>query len=460
MKCLGATIMNVLLGLLLCGGVSVQAQSLAGEWHGTLVTPTVRLRIVMRLVQRPTGEFDGTVVSPDESPATIPLSSVVIEESRIRFSVPQIGAAFDGAIDSTRTTIDGTLTQQGVPMSLTLTRDEHSAIAAAPHRPQTPQPPYPYREEFVSYPNPASGFTLGATLTLPPGQGPFPAVLLVTGSGAQDRDETLFEHRPFLVLADALTRRGIAVLRADDRGVGASTGTFETATTADFTTDAAAGIAYLRARSDVDTRHIGILGHSEGGVIAPSLASQDAGIAFVVMLAGPAVRGDEIIVQQVSALARAQGAPDAIVTEASRQQRQLLDLVMTAPENQRTSLVRSWLAGRVPDGQLEGQLSQLLSPWYRAFLATDPATALRRLRVPVLAMYGGKDLQVTAAGNAGRARELLAGNPRAEVVEFPQVNHLFQTAGSGLPLEYGQIEETMAPAVIEKIVNWIQSAVQ
>jgi pimeloyl-ACP methyl ester carboxylesterase len=445
---------------LLCLGAAaaLNAQSLAGDWQGTLAAAGVNLRLVIHLAQRPTGEFQGTLDSPDQGARGIPLAGVAVENGRVRFTVPQVGGTFEGTLNETRTTIDGAWTQ-GASLPLKLTRSEGAAAAAAAvRRPQTPQAPFSYREELVSYANSAAGIALAGTLTIPSGTGPFSAVLLVTGSGPQDRDETILGHRPFLVIADGLTRRGIAVLRADDRGVGKSTGTFATAATSDFVTDAAAGIEYLRSRPEVDRRRIGILGHSEGGLVGPLVASRDSGVAFLVLLAGPAVPGDELLMQQVMAIGRAQGASDALLDAAMPRQRALFDLVKSDIDTAAlTAKLKEMLTGLVPDSQLGAQIAQATSPEYRSLLQSDPAPALRALRIPVLAIYGGKDLQVPGDANAAAAREALSANPRAEVVEFPGLNHLFQTANTGLPAEYGQIEETLAPAVLTRIGAWISA---
>jgi uncharacterized protein len=324
-------------------------------------------------------------------------------------------------------------------------------------RPQTPMPPFPYQAEDVAYANRKSpGVDLAGTLTLPSGKGPFPAVVLITGSGAQDRDETLVGHKPFLLLADALTRRGVAVLRVDDRGVGGSTGASPSNTSADFATDVEAGVAFLRSRPDIDGRRIGLLGHSEGGVIGPMVAQKDPSIAFVVMLAGPALPGREIIASQARDLALASGATAEAAQSIYQLQDHILQAVIGAPDDaalvQRVNEVMRTAGQRPPP---PAQLQALGSPWYRYFITYDPAPALRSLKVPVLALVGSKDVQVPASANIPALKAALAGNRRAEVVELAGLNHLFQTAGSGSPAEYAAISETMAPSALGLIVDWV-----
>jgi len=325
-------------------------------------------------------------------------------------------------------------------------------------RPQNPVKPYPYRDEDVSYENKVQNVTLAATLTIPQGKGPFPGVLLITGSGPQDRDESLMQHKPFLILSDYLTRHGIVVLRADDRGTAKSTGVFATATTADFATDVEAGIAYLKTRAEVDPHKIGLIGHSEGGVIAPMVAARNKDVAFIVMMAGTGVPGDEILVAQGEAIAVASGkAPDEAAKDAVKK-REMLKLVETEKDEAVLEKeLKEKMAGDVPEAQAGFAVKQLTSPWFRYFLAYDPATALRKVTCPVLAINGSLDKQVLPSQNLPPIRKALeeAGNKHFEIDELPGLNHLFQTAKTGSPAEYAQIEETMSPVALEKMSGWI-----
>lgn len=329
---------------------------------------------------------------------------------------------------------------------------------ASPRRPQEPRKPYPYREEDVSYKNQAQGNTLAATLTIPAGKGPFPAVVLITGSGPQDRDESLMGHKPFLVLSDYLTRKGIVVLRADDRGVGKSTGEFSGATTADFATDTEAGIAYLKTRPEVNPKLIGLVGHSEGGVIAPMIAARRSAVAFIVMLAGPGVPGDEIIVKQAELLAQSVGKSRQEAAKAAEKQRKILNIVKedVDPDSLDKQLHEE-LSGELSGAQISAILRQMNIRWLRYFLTYDPALALGKVTCPVLALNGSKDLQVPPDQNLPPIRKALAvgGNKNFEVDELPGLNHLFQTAKTGAPAEYSEIEETISPMVLEKIAAWI-----
>ena len=326
-----------------------------------------------------------------------------------------------------------------------------------PKRPQDPVKPYPYRAEDLTYANAGAGIHLAATLTIPNGKGPFPAVVLITGSGQQDRDESLMGHKPFLVLSDYLTRKGIAVLRSDDRGAGGSGGDFGAATTADFATDVEAAVAYLKTRREVDPHRIGLAGHSEGGVIAPMVAARNRDIAFIVMLAGPGVSGDRIIVAQVVAGAEAAGMSHEAAAAAGVQQKRILDLV---EQEKDTQVIREKLGAELkgmPAAQVDNIVKQMTSPWYRYFLTYDPAPALRRVTCPVLALNGEKDTQVPPNLNLPAIRKALeeGRNKNFEVDELPGLNHLFQHAKTGAVSEYAQIEETFAPEALDKIAAWI-----
>jgi fermentation-respiration switch protein FrsA (DUF1100 family) len=330
---------------------------------------------------------------------------------------------------------------------------------AAPARPQEPEAPFPYEAVDVRFDSEAEGVTLAGTLTLPPGDGPHPAAVLVSGSGPQDRDETVFGHRPFLVLADYLTRNGIAVLRYDDRGVGKSTGDIATAVTPDFADDAEGAVRYLGSRPEIDDARIGIIGHSEGALVAPIVANRREDVDFVVLLAGTGVDGEELLVMQLIAINRAMGVSEEITQQRSNLQKALLELLSGAPDDSVAGeQAREILAGAGVTGQAaDAQVAALLNPWMRYFLSYDPLPELRRLQVPVLAMWGGKDTQVPPDGNKALVDAALmeSGNPDVTSVVLQGLNHLFQTADTGATTEYAGIEETFSPVALDQISEWI-----
>jgi hypothetical protein len=427
-----------------------------GTWMGTLDAGAMKLRVVFHITNTEEG-LTATMDSPDQNVKGLPVTSVTRDGASLKLDLKQIPGAFEGKIAKDLTTIEGTWTQGGGGFPLVL-KQVKDAAELERRRPQNPVKPYPYRDEEVSYANPAASIKLAATLTIPPGQGPFPAVLLIVGSGPHDRDEALMGHRPFLVLADYLTRHGIAVLRADKRGVGKSGGNSATATTADFATDAEAGVAYLRGRPEVNPRKIGLVGHSEGGIIAPMVAARNADVAFIVMLAGTGVPGDQILVAQSRLIAEAAGKSPAEAEKNANEQRGVLALVKNEKDNAALeSELRKRMAGKGSEAQVDAQIKVITSPWFRYFLTYDPAENLRKVWCPVLALNGEKDLQVSPALNLPAIRQALeqGGNKHFEADELPGLNHLFQTARTGAPSEYAEIEETMSPVALEKIADWI-----
>jgi pimeloyl-ACP methyl ester carboxylesterase len=434
-----------------------EAADLQGRWEGAIRVGDASIPVVIRVAQGPDGLI-ALMDSPAQNARDIPVAGLSEASGVVRFTVPMAGGRFEGARSGDGSTWTGTLSQGAASMPLILTRTAATAEVAPPappNRPQTPIPPFPYAAEEVTFPNSGAGITLAGTLTLPEGDGPFPAVILLTGSGAQDRDETIMGHKPFAVWADALTRRGIAVLRYDDRGIGGSGGGTSEETSNDFATDATAAIAYLRARPEIDPGRIGLMGHSEGGMTAPLAVLQGAPAAFVVMIAGQSVSGADIITEQAARLAEAAGASPEQVAETRRVQGDVMAAVVRnkddGPAAARDVEAVLIAAGQSP-AQAQAGVRALSSPWYRWFASHDPAPALASLHVPVLAIYGGKDLQVPADQNAEALARI---QPAAEIVVLPGLNHLMQTAGTGLPGEYSTIEETVAPAALTTVTNWI-----
>ncbi|MEP1080305.1 alpha/beta hydrolase [Leptolyngbya sp. PL-A3] len=339
--------------------------------------------------------------------------------------------------------------------------DTHTAKT----RPQNPKPPFPYQSIEVSYKNSkAQSVRLSGTLVIPAGQPPFPTVLFITGSGLQDRDETVFNHRPFAVIADYLARRGIASLRVDDRSIGQSTGNVENATTVDFATDVEAGVAFLKTRAEVASNRIGLIGHSEGGVIAPMVAAKpENGIAFIILLAGTGVAGDRILLEQQMAVAKANGATFQTIETQRKLMETILPIIKTSNETRdvltdRLVTVAKEIDPETSENKIRGNMQRLTSAWMRFFIRYDPAPALARVRCPVLALNGAKDVQITPQLNLTVIEQTLkqAGNQDFKTVELPGLNHLFQTARTGSPSEYEEIEETFSPTALKLIADWIE----
>src|SRR5262245_3733104 len=433
------------------------AQTIAGDWSGTLNAGGVQLRLVLHVSAGDGGSFKATLDSPDQGAIGIPVSTISLNGSSVSFQINAIRGSYEGTLNADATVIEGKWSQGAGTLPLVLSRVKDSSTLVL-KRPQNPAKPYPYREEDVTYLNSSANITLAATLTTPRGDGPFPAVLLITGSGPQDRDESLAGHKPFLVLADYLTRHGIAVLRADDRGVAKSGGQFASATTTDFATDAEAGVAYLRTRHEIDGKKIGLIGHSEGGLIAPLVASRDRGIAFVVMMAGTGVRGDQVLVRQNVLVAESMGATRAQADAQGAQIRTLVDIVMRETDDAaRAAKLREALAGTVPEAAIDTRVKTLLDPWFKQFLAHDPAPVLTKLTCPVLALNGQLDKQVPPDQNLPAIRAAFAAshNRHVDVEALPGLNHLSQTAKTGSPSEDTHTAETMPPHALQKTAAWI-----
>jgi pimeloyl-ACP methyl ester carboxylesterase len=435
----------------------VKPADVAGDWLGTLELGAIKLRIVFHITSTPDG-LKATMDSPDQNATGLPISSAQLNGALLKLESEKLHGEFNGSVSQDLASIDGTWKQGGGTLPLILKRAKNAAAWQRQPRPQEPARPYPYRDEDVVYANKAAGNQLAATLTIPPGKGPFPAVVLITGSGPQDRDESLMGHKPFLVLADYLTRRGVAVLRADDRGVGKSTGDFDAATTADFATDTEAGVAFLKTRPEIDARRIGLIGHSEGGIIAPMVAARNPDVAFIVMMAGSGVPGDEIIVAQSELIAEAMGQSHEDALKVSASERSVLTIVKQSKDDaSMEKQLHERLVLEMAEPQIGAAVKRLTSPWLRYFIGYDPAPALSKVKCPVLALNGEKDLQVPPKQNLPAIRKALeaGGNKNFETVELPGLNHLFQTAKTGSPGEYSQIDETIAPIALEKISGWI-----
>lgn len=438
----------------------------AGLWQGALALPASELKVLFRLVPAAAGAYTGTLTVPQQGLKDLPFASVAVRADSVVLRLDQPRAQYRGRLSADGQQLGGEWRQGAGSLPLTLRRvaaEAEAAATAGPRRPQTPQAPFPYRATNVEFRNATANLRLAGTLTMPPGKGPFPAVVLVTGSGPQDRDETLLGHKPFWVLADYLTRRGIAVLRYDDRGTGQSGGTFASATSADFTTDVRAALAWLRAQPGVRQGQVGALGHSQGGTDAIGAAIQPNGPDFLVLLAAPGLPGDELLLAQYMALARLQTTDAAQLAAAEQHQRRVLQLIQNTPDDAqaRAQLLALYdpahSASPPVRAQLEAKLAETVTPNVRHLLADRPTLTLPKVKCPVLALGGSKDLQVPATRNlaATAAARKAGGNPDVTTQELPGLNHLFQTATTGGPAEYATLEETFAPAALQRIGDWL-----
>ncbi len=453
-----ATLLCVLSVLLVHRPGSASGADILGSWEGGVATGGGTIPLVIHVAGTPEA-LEVTLDSPDQGAFGLTCENAVYQDEMFSFDLTVAGGRYEGQMSADGTRIEGTWYQGGGQVPLTLKPSQ----AEAPKRPQMPEEPYPYTVEEVSIAS-TDDVMLSGTLTLPGGSGPFPAVVLVTGSGPQDRDESISGHKPFLVLADHLTRNGIAVLRYDDRGVAESTGKFTGSTSTHFAADARAAAEFLDAREE--TGKVGILGHSEGGLIGPLVARDSDAVDFVIMLAGPAVSGYDILIAQTQALAKVSGFSQERADEVARINARLYDAALGAEspeairdaihdvlveETDRLGAETTASMGATPESA-DRHAAMLSSPWFLEFMRYDPTDTLAGISVPLLAIYGGLDLQVLVTQNAPA---LEAVQPKAEIVIFEDCNHLFQVAETGAISEYATIEETMAPKVLGAMSSWI-----
>jgi len=429
--------------------------SLSGNWSGEVAT----LEFTFHLTDPASGPRAATLDIIEQNVRGLVVDFQAPGDSvYLRLSKP-IAAQFTGRRSADGRQLTGEWQQGLRAFPLTLTR-AGAGEATGPKRPQQPHAPFPYQSADVTFRNEKAGISLAGTYTLPADMGPFPAVVLLTGSGPEDRNETYQGHQPFAVLADYLTRHGIAVLRFDDRGVGQSGGTLKGTTSADYTTDAQAALAWLRTQPGIRKNQVGLIGHSQGGTAAIGAAGQPGGPDFLVLLAAPGLPGDELLVQQSLALARLQTTDPAQLASTEKMQRTMTQIIQKTPDDTQAQgqllLYYSAISPQLA-AQVKPQLPMLTSPDYRHLLADRPALTLARVRCPVLALGGSKDVQVPTTRNlAATAAGLKAAkNCDVTVQELPGLNHLFQTAKTGAPNEYATIEETFAPAALQVIGDWI-----
>lgn len=447
---------------------SAAQKRIDGIWVGVLEVQSLKLRLVLKVARGADGALSAKLDSVDQAANDLPIDTITFEGQSVRFAAKNLGLSYEGTLSNDGAEISGQLKQGPASYPLTFKR---TGEAPRLGRPQDPQKPYPYAEEEVAYENKRDGVRLAGTLTLPRAKGPFPAVLLITGSGPQDRNETILGHRPFLVLADYLTRRGIAVLRVDDRGVGGSSAGAPTATSENYAGDVLAGVEFLKNRKEINPLQIGLIGHSEGGMIAPMAAIRSKDIAFIVLIAGLGQRGDGVILLQTDLLLKASGTGDETIKQTHRIFERLFTILKketdnTVAEKQIRETLNTETAA-MTEGQrkafapilatINTQIPLYLSNWFRFFLKYDPHPTLTKVRIPVLAITGEKDLQAPPKENlSGIAAALKeGGNKDYTTVMLPQLNHLLQTSQTGLPSEYGEIEETISPVALQTISDWI-----
>lgn len=453
--------------------LSTFAQDITGDWYGVLDIGIAQLPLVLHIKQENSG-YSATLDSPDQNAKGIPVPSIHFKSDTLRLDLSNLQAKYVGEFDRETSTFDGNFTQLGQTLPLKFSRKKTEAAK----RPQMPKKPYPYQSEEITFRNEQQGDTLAGTLTLPKKGKNFPAVILITGSGPQNRNEELLGHKPFLVISDYLTRNGIAVLRYDDRGVGESTGTFTGSTTADFATDAYAAFRYLKTRKEIDPTKIGLMGHSEGGMIAPIVASKHRNVGFLVLLAGPGVGLDKVLLKQGKLIGKASGISaeilkkndsiNKIVFALIREEKDSVKLRKDIKALYQNSLKEQPELNVEADKGMSNEqyiakvLQQVMDPWMRYGITYNPSSTLEKVKCPVLALNGSRDLQVDADQNLPAIKNALAkgGNTHVTAKKLEGLNHLFQESKTGSPTDYQKIEQTFSPKVLKIIGDWIAEQVQ
>lgn len=460
--------------LFLLISTSLHAQNdLAGTWEGILKVGAQELRIVFHVKQGDNKTWTVLMDSPDQMAYDLKMSEVTVKDGKkISMNLTAASAQFTGELSEDKQRIEGYWIQ-GMSLPLILKRSEKKDKSTSFARPQEPKEPFPYTIEEVKYENKKAKIMLAGTLTIPEGEGKHPVVVLISGSGPQDRDESILKHKPFWVLADYWTRNGFAVLRFDDRGVGESEGDFATATSADFATDVDAAVLFLKKHDRINTKKIGLAGHSEGGMIAPMVASKNKNVAFIVLLAGPGVPGNELLLKQSHDIMKQKGFSAEELAVAEKTSRKIYaaviqdtkddlgvgDLVKLVNEDadELDEATRKTLG--FDEVTLRQNITSLQTPWMRYFIRYQPKETLRKVKCPVLAINGEKDLQVAAKPNLEgiEAALKLAKNKNVKIVSLPNLNHLFQTAETGAMDEYIKIEETFSPEAMKLVLDWMKA---
>ncbi len=453
---------------------NILAQDIVKSWEGILdVGNSMKLRVIVHILKGEDGKLSALLDSPDQGAKGIKAENVVFENGKLNFQIPQIGGSYDGIADEYLSRIDGTWKQAGASFPLTLKVAEKVEEIK---RPQEPQRPFPYNEEEVTFINKEAGITLAGTFTYPKEGTGFPAVILVSGSGPQNRDEEVFGHRPFLIWSDYLTRKGIAVLRYDDRGIGKSTGAFSGATTADFVTDAISAVKYLKTRKEIEPGKIGIAGHSEGGIIAPIAANKCKDVSFIILGAGTAVPGDEILLLQIKTISKLAGESEENIKRDYDLNKMTFEILKSCNDSmeaaQKINILYQEYYSSLPDSEkskpgntitaIEQKKKSFSSNWMKYFIKYDPRTELEKLQVPVLALFAEKDIQVPPSQNKDEMEKALqkSENINYKVVVLPGLNHVFQECETGAIDEYAKIEQTTSPKMLELMTDWIKSTIR
>ncbi|UAB82818.1 alpha/beta hydrolase [Zunongwangia sp. SCSIO 43204] len=433
----------------------IQGQKILGDWYGSLNIQGTELPLVFH-IKKQDSTYSSTMDSPKQMAVGLAVAKTTFKNSQLTLEAPAMGIKYTGDFNPKEDSIKGTFQQGGLRLALNLSRNN---IIQNIKRPQEPKEPFSYHSEEITFYNKHDDITLAGTLTTPEDLKKFPVVILISGSGPQNRDEEIMDHKPFLVLSDYLTRHGIAVLRYDDRGVAESEGEYASATSEDLSRDTKAAIKYLQSRKDIKISKLGLIGHSEGGIIAPLVASKSNEVDFIVLLAGSVIKGKELLLLQKKLIEEKSGISDSIVNRSQEIFQGAYNIIASNSDTDGTlkDELERYFKEETNNSMNASQMNKLIenmtSPWMKYFISYDPSTVLKDINIPTLALFGKKDVQVPALENSIALEKLK--NRKIEIIQMDNLNHLFQESETGMPNEYFEIEQTMSPKVMNLISEWI-----
>ncbi len=431
-----------------------QAQNIEGSWKGELEFQGIKLPLILN-IKKNGSVYSSTMDSPKQGAKDIPVDKTDFISNELSFEQKMLGATYKGKLTNGK--IEGIFSQNGMQLPLTFT--PNTGNGSAVNRPQTPKPPFTYHTEDITFQNPVDKNTLAGTIAQPENfDKNKPILILITGSGTQNRDEELFEHKPFAVIADDFAKKGIATLRLDDRGIGGSSKGSENDTTYNFATDINTAVDYLVSKG---YKNIGLLGHSEGGMIAPMVATMNSKVTFLVLMAGPGTPIDQLLIQQNERAGKLAGQSDLQIIQNEKINSEIYRFIKNYSGNNYDKDLKDFLtknfAGQLGENAIQNIQKQTSSPWFRYFIKFNPDQYLSKIKIPVLALNGSLDFQVSSKENLEAISKSLkkAGNPDFKTQELPGLNHLFQEAKTGAFTEYAEIEQTISPSALNTMTRWI-----
>ena len=442
---------------------SINGQNITGKWSGELKIQKTAIPIVFNIKNTDQG-YSATMDSPSQNVFNIKVDSITFKDSIVTISILKARIGYSGKLNDSGV-FKGNFLQGNNKLPLNLKRKSVKENL----RPQEPKKPYGYRVEEVSFFNREANINLYGTLTLPKNKNKFPIVILLSGSGPQNRNEEAFGHKPFLVIADYLTKKGIGVLRYDDRGTAKSEGNFKSANLSDFKSDAIAAINYLKTRKNLNFTKLGIIGHSEGGTIAPMIANSTKDVDFLVLLAGTILQGDEILLIQQQIAGKEAGASEEVLKKSKAISKGAYELIHSVKpinlKKELTTYIQKVLLDN-PDGKspnneksefIKKQVARLMNPWMLSFVKYNPIDEYLKLTIPVFALFGSNDVQVTAKENIKAIKTIKERFSDSKIIfkQYKDLNHLFQESVTGSPKEYSKITQTISPFVLSDISQFI-----